>query len=272
MRRDSISNTLIVATVLCVVCSVLVSGAAVGLRSIQEANKTLDRNKNVLLAAGLLESKDAKPDQVRQLFDERIERQLIDLDTGEVVDGDELPEGLDLESYDPRAGAKNPDLSVDIDPAADVAGIKRREKYSYVYRVNDESGQFSQLVVPIYGKGLWSTVYGFLALRADLNTVAGITFYEHGETPGLGGEVESAKWQGEWVDKSIYGDDGAVALRVIKGAVDNSGAAADYQIDGLSGATITSNGVTNMIQYWLGPDAFGPYLDRVRGAEEQAGG
>lgn len=272
MRRDSITNTLIVATVLCVACSVLVSGAAVGLRNIQEANKTLDRNKNVLLAAGLLESPDAEPEQVRQLFEERIERQLIDLGSGRPVAADELPEGIDLESYDPRSAAKNPDTSEQIEPAADVAGIKRREKYSYVYRVSDESGRFSQLVVPIYGKGLWSTIYGFIALRSDIDTVAGITFYEHGETPGLGGEVESAKWQGEWVDKSIYGDEGAVALRVIKGAVDDTADAADYQIDGLSGATITSNGVTNMIQYWLGPDAFGPYLDQVRGAEEQAGG
>ena len=199
MRRDSIANTLIVATVLCVVCSVLVSGAAVGLRSVQQANKTLDRNKNVLLAAGLVESKDVEPDRVEQIFDERIERLLIDLETGQPIDAP--PEGVDLESFDPRTAAKNPDLSVTIDPADDVAGIKRREKYTYVYRVQDESGQFSQLVLPIYGKGLWSTIYGFLALRSDLDTVAGLTLSEHAETPGVGGEVANETWHGDRVAK-----------------------------------------------------------------------
>lgn len=262
MQRDSVQNTLVVATVLCVVCSVLVSGAAVGLRSTQEENKTLDRNKNVLLAAGLVSKEDATPERITEVFAQRIERELVDLDTGEPVTTDQAP--VDANTFDPRAAAKDPGLSVAIASEDDEAGIKRREKYSFVYKVNDEDGNLQQVVVPIYGKGLWSTLYGFLALQSDGNTVGGITFYEHGETPGLGGEVENEQWQEKWIDKSVYGDSGEVELSVIKGAVDADNAAAEHQVDGLSGATITSNGVTGMIQYWLGPEAFGPYLDALR--------
>ena len=262
MQRDSVQNTLVVATVLCVVCSVLVSGAAVGLRSTQEANKTLDRNRNVLLAAGLVNKEEATAERVNEIFTERIERELVDLESGEPVDASQAP--VDPETFDPRTAARNPELSIEIAADNDPAGIKRREKYSFVYKVNDENGDLKQVVVPIYGKGLWSTLYGFLALEADANTVDGITFYEHGETPGLGGEVENEQWQEKWIDKTVYSDSGQVELSVIKGAVDVDSASAEHQVDGLSGATITSNGVTGMIHYWLGPEAFGPYLDALR--------
>lgn len=275
MKRDSVQNTLIVATVLCVVCSVLVSGAAVGLRSTQEANKTLDRNKNVLLAAGLIDDEGATPDRIKELFEERIFKELVNLETGQAIAESEAP--FDAAKYDPRVAAKDPKWSVEIPADVDAANIKRREQYSFVYKVNDERGKLQQVVVPMYGKGLWSTLYGFLALEANAQTVDGITYYEHGETPGLGGEVENKEWQAKWVDKLVYDERGEVGLSVIKGAVDADSPRAPHQVDGLSGATITSNGVTNMIQYWLGPHAFGPYLERMRPArntesEESAGG
>ncbi|MEQ8835415.1 MAG: NADH:ubiquinone reductase (Na(+)-transporting) subunit C, partial [Lacipirellulaceae bacterium] len=163
--------------------------------------------------------------------------------------------------------AKNPKLSVKIPADVDDAGLKRREKFAYVYKVVGDSGELEQIVIPIYGKGLWSTLYGFIALEKNINTVDGITYYEHGETPGLGAEIQNPDWQAKWVDKSVY-DDGEVELAVIKGAVDETSETAAYQVDGLSGATITSNGVTNMIHYWLGPEAFGPYLDSLRSGEE----
>jgi Na+-transporting NADH:ubiquinone oxidoreductase subunit C len=121
-----------------------------------------------------------------------------------------------------------------------------------------------QVVLPIYGKGLWSTLYGFLALDANANTVRGITFYEHAETPGLGGEVENPGWKAQWNGKNVFDDQGEVALEVIKGAVPGNSPQADHQIDGLSGATITGRGVSNLVRYWLGADGFGPYLDKLR--------
>ena len=173
MPRDSISQTLLVATVLCVVCSVLVSGAAVGLRGFQEENKRLDQQKNVLIAAGIFDEKTNSNNDVQSLF-ESIERVLIDLETGEPVD----PSVVDPDTYDQRTASKDPMLSQPIASEDDLAGIKQREKYAFVYLVK-ENGNLDQIVLPIYGKGLWSTLYGFLALDTDTTTVRGITFYEH---------------------------------------------------------------------------------------------
>lgn len=265
MARDSVSYTLLVATVLCVVCSVLVASAAVGLRGRQEANKHFDQKKNVLIAAGLFDSENDSLDQVDQIFAESVETVLIDLDTGEPVD----PKVVDPKTYDQREASRDPKLSDPIEPASKLGGIKRREKYSFVYRVKGSSGEIEKLVLPVYGKGLWSTLYGFIAVGADAKTVEGITFYEQGETPGLGAEIENPQWQATWQGKEIYDDQGEVALHIIKGIVNPASPDAQYQIDGLSGATITGNGVTELVQYWMGPDGFGTYLDKLR---QTAGG
>jgi len=263
MPRDSISRTLLVATVLCVVCSVLVSGAAVGLRGFQEENKRLDQQKNVLLAAGIFDEKVNSNADVQALF-ESIERVLIDLETGEPVD----PSVVDPETYDQRVASKDPTLSQPIAAEDDLAGIKQREKYAFVYLVKKD-GKLEQLVLPINGKGLWSTLYGFIALDVDTTTVRGITFYEHAETPGLGGEVDNPQWKALWPGKKVFGDvldhgEWEIEIEVVKGAASTEPKKATHQIDGLSGATITSRGVSNLVRYWLGPDAFGPYLENRR--------
>lgn len=263
MPRDSMSHTLLVATVLCVVCSVLVSGSAVGLRDKQEANKLLDQQKNVLIAAGLfhqdgrLGEKNSNAD-IPRLF-ESVERVLIDLNTGETVD----PAEVDPNLYNPRSAAKNPKQSVAIPADADLAGIHRREKFAFVFVIN-KGDQIDQVVLPIYGKGLWSTLYGFLSLDSDTTTVRGITFYEHAETPGLGGEIENPSWKALWNGKKIFAEQGEVAIEVIKGMVPENSPQIDHQVDGLSGATITSRGVSNLVRFWLGTDGFGPYLNKLR--------
>jgi len=262
--RDSISQTLLVATVLCVVCSVLVASAAVGLRGRQEANKQLDKKKNVLIAAGLFNKKEQSDTEIDGIFETSIERVLIDLETGETTD----PSVVDPAIYDPREASRNPELSLPIEPASKLGGIKRREKYAFVYRVKDESSQITKVVLPIYGKGLWSTLYGFIAIGTDGTTVEGITFYQHGETPGLGAEIENPNWQGLWKGKRLFDKEGEIALTVIKGAVSAGNAAAAHQVDGLSGATITCNGVSQLVRYWMGPDGFGPFLEKL----QQAGG
>jgi Na+-transporting NADH:ubiquinone oxidoreductase subunit C len=252
MARESLSKTFVVAIVLAAVCSLLVSGAAIGLRSKQEANKVRDRKKNILIVAGLYDAQASVEEAFKQ-----IEQHIVDLATGEYVSKDQQ---LDPETFDQRAAAKNPELSVKIPREKDLAGIGRREKYSLVYLVKKD-GKLDQVILPIDGKGLWSTLYGFLALGGDLNTVLGITFYEHAETPGLGGEIDNPAWQAKWAKKKVYDKDGSVQLHVVKGAADKN---SPYQVDGLSGATLTANGVTNLVKYWLGDDGFKKLMERLQ--------
>jgi Na+-transporting NADH:ubiquinone oxidoreductase subunit C len=251
MARESVNKTFMVAIVLAAACSLLVAGAAIGLRPLQEANKVRDRKKNILIVAGLYDAKAP----VEKSF-EQIEPRIVDLATGEYVAEDQF----DPETFDQRAAAKDPELSVDIPAEKDLAGIRRREKYSLVYLVKKD-GKLDQVILPIDGKGLWSTLYGFLALSGDLNTVKGITFYEHAETPGLGGEIDNPTWKALWAGKKIYDEKGSVELYVAKGVADKN---SPHQVDGISGATLTANGVTNLVQYWLGDDGFKKLLERLK--------
>jgi len=258
MPQDSIRNTAQVAIGVCLVCSFLVSSAAVGLRARQEENKRLDRVWNILKAAGLL-----KPGiDIRKVYDERVTPVLIELATGRQVDPSTL-EGITLENWDVRTMAADPRYSRALPREEDIAGLVRVPKYMVVYLVK-EQGRLQRLVLPIYGKGLWSTLYGFLALEPDLRTVRGITFYEHGETPGLGGEIENPRWQKIWEGKKAFDKQGRLILRVVKGRVDPRRPDASHLIDGLSGATLTTRGVDNLVRYWLGEHGYGPLLHRLR--------
>ncbi len=261
MARDSLLNTITVALVLCIVCSVMVSSAAVLLRPLQEANKKFDQQRNVLSAAGLDVAAMTATDIEALFHDEsQIRRVLIDLDTGQPVDLKATE--IDPASYDAKQAAKSPELSQPVQAAGGpTLGTPRREKYAFVYEMLTD-GQIDLYVLPIYGKGLWSTLYGFLALDGDTRTVRGITFYEHRETPGLGGEVDNPAWKATWIGKQVSDQDGQVDFSIIKGRVDPQSQQAAHQVDGLSGATITSRGVSDAVQYWLGADGFGKYLQQ----------
>lgn len=267
MRRETIAHTFKVATLLCVVCSVLVSGAAVGLRPAQERNKTRNMRKNVLIAAGLFhEGKDRLRD-VDERF-ARIETRAIDLSQGVYTDTlspDSVPEPA---KYDQREAARDPKLSDRLPRDEDIAGIKRREKYSLVYLVKTPEGRIDQYVLPIRGYGLWSTLYGFLSIDADTTTIRGLTFYEHAETPGLGGEVDNPLWKAKWSSpqdvKKVYGPDWKVRIEVIKGTVSPNDPNRPYKVDGLSGATLTTRGLHNMLRFWLGEHGFAPFLAHQR--------
>ncbi len=237
----------------CLVCSLLVSAAAVSLRPRQARNKALEQKRNILAAAGLL----AAGADVEALYRTRVRPRLVELDTGQYV------ADADVAGFDLRRAARDPATSDPLPASEDLAGIRRRPRRAPVYLVQN-GGRTEQVILPVYGLGLWSTMYGFVALdAADLNTVRGLVFYEHGETPGLGGEVDNPNWRALWPGKKVYGADGAVRLALVKGGVDPARSGSEHQVDGLSGATLTSRGVERMIHFWLGKAGFGKYLRRV---------
>ena len=252
--NDSIGKILKVAFALCIVCSVIVSTAAVVLKPSQEANKSLDRKRNILQAAGMLQPGVSIDEQFSV-----IEERFVDMRTGRFTD--EVSTG-----YDQRAAAKDPSLSRDVPGEEDIAKIGRQANIAQIYMVRGDSGDYERIILPVHGYGLWSTLYGFLALEGDANTVAGLGFYEHKETPGLGGEVDNPRWKAMWPGKQVYRD-GSVALKLLKGSVDPASDNADWQVDGLSGATLTSRGVTNLITYWMGDDGFAPFLANLRNGD-----
>ena len=227
-KTETIARTLLVAFLVSLVCSSLVASAAVLLKPRQVANALLDMRRNILAVAGLLDPEG----DVNELY-ESIESHVVDLETGAYV------EDIDPESNPERA---------------------------LVYLVRQD-GEVSRIILPVSGYGLWSTMYGFLALKADGNTVADITFYAHGETPGLGDFIVKPAWRALWRDKRLFDESGDLKIEVIKGRVLAHDPLADYHVDGVSGATLTGNGVTKMMQYWLGDHGYGPYLRNLQRGE-----
>ena len=255
MPNDSPRKTLIVAVALCLVCSVVVSSAAVLLRPLQFENAALDRKRNIVEVAGLLGS----DGNVREAF-QRVEPRVVDLESGQFA------EDIDPLKYDQRKAAKDPTRSTALSKDEDIASIGRRARYATVYFVR-EGDAISQVILPVHGYGLWSTLYGFLALEGDFRTVSGLKFYEHAETPGLGGEVDNPSWREKWDGKVAFDENGNAVIEVIKGSVDQSRPGAKHRIDGLAGATLTTRGVDNLVKFWLGENGFGPFLQRMREKE-----
>ena len=259
--KDSIKDTFIVALLLCLVCSIIVSTAAVLLKPAQIANKAKDFKINILRAGGLYDQGIIDGKSINEMF-ETVTTKIINLDTGRYSDE------VDPETYDQRRASKDPELSKDLAPDVDIAKINRREQFSEVYIVN-EGDQIKKIILPIKGYGLWSTLYGFISLESDLNTVSGITFYEHAETPGLGGEIDNPNWKAQWKGKKVYlGAVGAdVGLTVLKGKVNGNTPDAEYKVDGLSGATLTGRGVDNLVKFWMGDMGYSKYLDNLKSGE-----
>lgn len=256
-KPESNLRTVVVATVLSVVCSLALAAAVTILKPYQDINKELEKQRKVLAAVGLLVEGEGSATEVRALFD-RLERFQVDLSTGTFA-----MVALN-DSYDQRKATKVPAKSVALTTEQDIAGLKRRANRADVYVLRDAAGKPDKLVLPISGYGLWSTLYGYLVLEEDAKTVAGITFTEHGETPGLGGEVDNPKWKALWPGKTVYDAAGQPVIKLIKGNVDAGNPQATHQVDGLSGATLTSNGVTRLVQFWLGDLGFKPFLNKVR--------
>lgn len=255
-KKESTSRTLLVALAVSLVSSVFVAGAAVSLKPVQIENRQLDKQRSILSIAGLGEE-GMSGREVKDLFAERISAKVVDLETGEFTDAQ------DPATFDPLKAARNPALSDALPGEQDIAMIKRRERYTTVYMVQ-RGGELETLILPIRGYGLWSTLHGFMAVKGDLNTVVGMGFYQHAETPGLGGEVDNPNWKAQWPGKELFDESGKPVIRIVKGGVDPASPEAKHQVDALAGATLTSNGVDRLIQFWLGEQGFGPLLARLR--------
>ena len=251
MDKETPAGAFTAVMVLAFICSLLVAGAAVGLRPRQEINRKLDQKKNILRAAGLYQGKG----DVETLF-QQVEAKIVRLADGGFVP----PETLDPAEFDQLQSALNDETGRKLNREEDKAGLSRQEKFSLVYLVK-KAGQLDKVILPIRGKGLWSTLYGYVALSADLS-ISGITFYEHGETPGLGGEIDNPDWQAGWQGKQLYSQDDPTRqprIQIVKGLAEGP-----HQVDGVSGATLTMNGVTNLLTFWFGEYGFGPFLQRYK--------
>lgn len=236
MSKDSTWRVISVALIVCVVCSVLVSTASIQLKNRQQKNQQREKKLNILKIAGLYNPNDTVDKQFQKLTSLTVE-----LHTGKILD---------------KSPTKPSMLTIPVN--ADLAGIKQRPETVEIY-LEKNGDSLKQIILPVYGKGLWSTMYGFIALANDCNTVSGLGFYEHGETPGLGGEIENPNWLKSWQGKKVYSPDAKLALSVVKPGNGNT----SYTVDGLSGATLTSRGVSNMIYYWLGQDGYGHLLEQI---------
>ena len=251
MPADSVSKTLFVAVALCIVASMVVSAAAVALRPLQEINALKDKQINILQVAGVYD-----PDvDIVQAF-EAFEPHVLELATGNFTDA------FDAATFDDRAAADDPETSSDLD--VDPAGIGRQSQFVTVYLLRDDAGDIDKVILPIHGYGLWSTLYGFIALEEDGNNIFGLQFYEHAETPGLGAEVDNPRWKALWNGKRLADETGTLQISVTKSV---PAAGADYHIDALAGATLTTVGVHNLVNFWMGEAGYQRFLENLKAGD-----
>lgn len=257
--KDTPLRALLVVLVTAVVCSSIVSGSVVLLRPIQLNHQLLDRSRNIVRLTGQL-----PPQEIGGISDEALLELFKGLDARMVnLDQGEFDTHFDPYTFDARKAVGDPELGVAIPPGEDQAKLGRRSRYSPVYLVW-QGNVLDRIILPINGSGMWSMIYGYLALESDFNTVAGVTFHEQNETPGLGDQITQKYWQAQWKGKQLYDQTGELLFHVAEGSVTPGSAAAAYEVDALTGATVTANAVTALVRYWLGPNGFGPLLERLR--------
>jgi len=249
LPNDDLRKIVFVAFAVCLVCSLVVSTTAVLLEPMQHAAEARYQRHTVLVdVAGL----SGQGGDVDRLF-ARIEARMVDLET------DRYTQAADPASYDPR----NPGEAIPISADLDTAKLGARPRYVPVYLIR-EAGVLQRIILPVYGSGMYDRIYAYIALEADFNTVAAFRVYQHGETPGLGGEIASSGWLAKWPGKRIYNGAEMPRLKVVKrrgGAVGDDDV---HELDGIAGATRTGRSVTNLLGYWLGPGGFGPFLAWLR--------
>lgn len=255
--KDSPLRALLTVLVTAVVCSSIVSASVVLLRPIQLNIKLLERSGYILQLTGLLPAGASIGDEELLDLFKNLDARVVDIDEAS------LDTEFDPYTFDGRKAAADPELSVAIPPRDDLAGLGRRSHFRTIYLVWRD-GKLSRVVLPINGAGMWSMLYGYISLGSDFNTIAGVVFHEQAETPGLGDQIAKPHWQQKWIGKKLYDESGEMLFRIAEGAVTEGSPAAEYEVDALTGATVTGNHVTALLQYWFGPNGYGPLLQRLR--------
>ncbi|KMT63700.1 Na(+)-translocating NADH-quinone reductase subunit C [Catenovulum maritimum] len=248
-NKETFGKTVGFVLAVCLVCAALVSISAVGLKPMQLENKLLDKQTKILEAAGLL---DKAGKDIPGTYKKYVEAKLIELDSGKFIEGD-------VNLFDERSNAR--DVTKSSKPENDIAGINRRSDTAVIYLVKDDAGQIDTVVLPIVGSGLWDLMFGFIGFETDLNTVKNVIYSDHKETPGLGAEVQNPKWIALWKGKKMFDEQGNIAIEIVKGGAKKDNV---HGVDGLSGATLTSNGVERTLHFWLGNEGYGPFIANVR--------
>jgi Na+-transporting NADH:ubiquinone oxidoreductase subunit C len=255
-EREPVGRTLAVAAAVALFCSLLVSTTVYWLRPIQLAYRSLEHNRAVLVAAGLIGLEDVLAD--RDLVDRflALDARIVELDAGAYADTD----AVTAAGFDYRSAIDDPRATREIGHEQDVAGLGKRPRRMPVY-VLLQGSSVERIVLPVYGRGMWSTIHGFICLGPDLTSIAGVRFYEHGETPGIGDRIQNPAWTAQWIGKRAYADDGTLVLRI---GADFGSVAAPARIDAITGATVTVTAVERLVRYWLGVDGYGPFLASLR--------
>jgi Na+-transporting NADH:ubiquinone oxidoreductase subunit C len=247
--NDDTTKTVVIAALVAFVCATLVSTASVLLDPIQQGQIEAEQ------AARMETMLDTLPG-MREVMEEAgvtaLETRIVDLTTGAFA-----PE-IDPASFDMMAAANDPAQSIELSTEEDLASIRRRPNYAPVHLL-ERDGNILLIVLPVYGSGYASTIRAMLALEADLSTVAALTITEQGETPGLGARITEPDWQAQWPGKELLNDQGDIVIEVVRGEAQSV-----HQVDGISGATRTGDGVTFALQFWMGPNGYGPFLDQLR--------
>lgn len=252
-RNDSLANTFVMAFTVSLVCSVLVSTAVIMLRPIQQQNQLLRSGVEYILPIVESMQLDLDPDELPGQLVVRI----VELETGEII------EDIDAAGFAPGVQADGTSTMVTIPDDEDIAGIGRRSPYATVYLI-EKGSQIQYILLPVYGRGMWSTLHGYLALEGDANTIAAIKFYDHGETPGIGDKIDDSSWLAQWRGKLVY-ENNTPMIRVVKSRTPTT---SPYEIDAITGATLTSEGISRLLKYWLGASGFQAYLDKLRHTKE----
>lgn len=256
MAEPGPARTLLVALVVCGVCSLVVTSSVVLLRPLQAANQQAERDRRI---RGLVADLPGVSDLLEAAGEARLELRVVELSTGAYAP-ELAPEPLLRRSEGRSQGAP-------LSPERDTAGLGSVPSHEVVYELRRD-GRVDTVVLPVRGQGYLGLIRGYLAVAGDGNTVRGIAFTEHEETPGLGAEIESPAWQARWQGRRLRGPAGEIRIRVVEDAPAEGSADAPYRVQGISGATLTSEGVSALVRFWVGRDGFGPYLDRLRQGDE----
>lgn len=238
-----------VAFLVALICAIVVSSAAILLEPRQTAHLEAERAARM---AAMLDTLPSMADVLAESGADSLTTYLVDLSSGQIATGH------DPNTYDVDAAAADPATAVAIPAELDIAGLRQRAPLAPVH-ILESDGRVELIVLPVSGTGYQSRIEALLALEADLTTVAALTITAQGETAGLGSRIENPEWQALWPGREVADDSGAIVISVVRGQ-----ASGPHEVDGISGATRTGNGVTNMLRYWLGEDGFGPFLTQLR--------